>query len=262
MFQRTINEAVKRILQGQKLTADCREGGKQPDEEELNYGLEGLAMTEGVNILEQMLAAFVSGEFDEIQLLVQQGLDCGLDPGAILDGGLIPGIREVGEQFRRYEVYLPEMMMAADAWQEGMDLLEPLLAAQGKRGEAKGRVILGSVMGDVHSLGKNIVATMLQTGGFEVIDLGIDVPAARFVEEAEKARADIVALSALMTTTMPQQKDVIDYLEARGTRGRYYVMVGGGPTTAEWAAEIGADGYGQTAADAVNLALAHVEGKR
>jgi corrinoid protein of di/trimethylamine methyltransferase len=213
-----------------------------------------------MDALEQIQAAFVEAEFDEIQSLVQKGLDEGLDPGTILDDGLIPGIREVGEQFRRYEIYLPEMMMAADAWQEGMDLLEPLLATQGQRGQAKGKVILGSVMGDVHSLGKNIVATMLQTAGFEVVDLGIDVPAVRFVEEAEKAGADIIALSALMTTTMPQQKDVIEYLEARGNRAQYYVMVGGGPTNAEWAEQIGADGYGHTAADAVSLALAHVEG--
>ena len=217
-------------------------------------------MADRMNILEQIQAAFVDAQFDEIQPLVQQGLDEGLDPGLILDDGLIPGIREVGEQFRRYEVYLPEMMMAADAWQEGMDLLEPLLAAQGQRGEAKGKVILGSVMGDVHSLGKNIVGTMLQTAGFEVVDLGIDVPAVRFVEEAEKSGADIIALSALMTTTMPQQKDVIEFLEARGNRAQYFVMVGGGPTNAEWAEQIGADGYGQTAADAVNLALAYMEG--
>jgi corrinoid protein of di/trimethylamine methyltransferase len=217
-------------------------------------------MTEGVKTLEQIWTAFVNAQFDDIQPLVLQGLDEGLDPGVILDDSLIPGIREVGEQYRRYEVYLPEMMMAADAWQEGMDLLEPLLVAQGQRGAKKGKVILGSVMGDVHSLGKNIVATMLQTAGFEVIDLGIDVAAVKFVEEAEKAKADIIALSALMTTTMPQQRDVIEYLEARGNRARYYVMVGGGPTNAEWAEQIGADGYGQTAADAVNLALARVEG--
>jgi corrinoid protein of di/trimethylamine methyltransferase len=219
-------------------------------------------VTDVRNILEQIRAAFVDGQFDKIQPLVHQGLEEGLDPGAILDGSLIPGIREVGELFRRYEVYLPEMMMAAEAWQEGMDLLEPLLVTPGQRSTSKGKVILGSVMGDVHSLGKNIVATMLQTAGFEVIDLGIDVPAARFVEEAEKARADIIALSALMTTTMPQQRDVIEYLKARGSRAQYYVMVGGGPTNAEWAEQIGADGHGQTAADAITLGLTYMEGKR
>jgi corrinoid protein of di/trimethylamine methyltransferase len=219
-------------------------------------------MTDKPTAVERVRAAFVEGEFDEVRPLIWTGLDEGSDPGALLDDGMIPGLREVGEQFQRSEVYLPEMMMAADAWQEGMDLLGPLLAAQGRGGEAKATVVVGSVKGDVHSLGKNIVATMLQTAGFEVIDLGCDVPAAAFVEAAEKARADIIALSALMTTTMAQQQDVIQYLEARGNRAEYYVMVGGGPTTAGWADEIGADGYGQTAADSVDLALAYAEARR
>ena len=216
-------------------------------------------MTGRPSAVESVRAAFVGGEFDEVRPLILLGLDEGADPGALLDDGMIPGLREVGEQFQRSEVYLPEMMMAADAWQEGMDLLGPLLAAAGRGGETKATVVVGSVKGDVHSLGKNIVATMLQTAGFEVIDLGCDVPASGFVEAAEKAKADIIALSALMTTTMAQQQDVIQYLEARGNRAAYYVMVGGGPTTAGWAEEIGADGYGRTAADAVDLALAHVE---
>ncbi len=216
-------------------------------------------MTMEPKTVERIRAAFVEARFHEVRALIEEGLSQGLEPGSLLDDGMIPGLREVGEQFQRSEVYLPEMMMAADAWQEGMDLLGPLLAASGRASEAKAKVVLGSVKGDVHSLGKNIVGTMLQTAGFEVIDLGCDVAASGFVEEAEKAKADIIALTALMTTTMAQQKDVIEYLEARGSRARYYVMVGGGPTTAEWAEEIGADGYGRTAADAVDLALAHVE---
>lgn len=212
-------------------------------------------------ILEQIIEAFTDGEFEGIEGLVQQGLDAGLGPSTILNKGLIPGIRAVGEQFRRFEVFLPEMMMAADAWQEGMDLLEPLLADDEGKREPLGRVVLGSVKGDIHSLGKNIVGTMLQSSGFEVYDLGVDVPASKFIDEAEKVKADVIALSALMTTTMPQQKDVIEHLEARGLRDQYYVMVGGGPTTHEWAAEMGADAYGETAADAVNLVLAHMEAK-
>ena len=129
-------------------------------------------MTESPSAIERIRAAFAGGDFDEVRPLIQRGLDEGADPGALLDDGMIPGLREVGEQFQRSEVYLPEMMMAADAWQEGMDLLGPLLAAQGRGGEAKAKVVLGSVKGDVHSLGKSIVATMLQTAGFEVIDLG------------------------------------------------------------------------------------------
>jgi corrinoid protein of di/trimethylamine methyltransferase len=212
-------------------------------------------------IVQQIVDAFTDAEFDDVEPLVQHGLDQGVGADAILNGGLIRGIREVGEQFRRFEVYLPEMMMAADAWQEGMDLLEPLLSAEEIQEEAAGKIVLGSVKGDIHSLGKNIVATMLQAAGFKVFDVGVDVPASKFIEEGEKAGADIIALSALMTTTMPQQRDVIQHLEARGLRDKYFVMVGGGPTTAEWAKQIGADAFGETAADAVNLVAAHLEGK-
>jgi corrinoid protein of di/trimethylamine methyltransferase len=210
-------------------------------------------------MLDRIVEAFTAGEFDEVRLRVQQGLEARLEPDAILNGGLIRGIREVGEQFRRSEVYLPEMMMAADAWQEGMDLLQPLLPAGPATGNAVARVVLGTVKGDIHSLGKNIVATLLRAAGFEVHDLGIDVPASRFVEEAGRLRADILALSALMTTTMPYQADVIDHLVARSQRDRYYVLVGGGPTSLEWAESIGADAHGQTAADAVNLALGYMQ---
>jgi corrinoid protein of di/trimethylamine methyltransferase len=207
----------------------------------------------------KVVEAFQGGDFYEVAALVQQALDEGLAPNAVLNDGLIVGIREVGEQFRRSEVYLPEMMMAADAWQEGMDLLDPLLAGQEAASGVAGKVVVGTVKGDIHSLGKNIVITMFQTAGFKVIDLGVDVPASRFVDEAEKHQADIIALSALMTTTMPQQKDVIEHLYARGQRETYYVMVGGGATNAGWAREINADAYGETAADAIALALAHME---
>lgn len=209
--------------------------------------------------LDRIVEAFTTGEFDDVRLRVQQGLEARLEPDVLLNGGLIRGIREVGEQFRRSEVYLPEMMMAADAWQEGMDLLQPLLRSAPATSGPVGRVVLGTVKGDVHSLGKNIVATMLRAVGFEVNDLGIDVPASRFVEEADRVRADIIAVSALMTTTMPYQADVVEHLAARGRRDRYYVLVGGAPTSPEWAASIGADAHGQTAADAVNLALATMQ---
>jgi 5-methyltetrahydrofolate--homocysteine methyltransferase len=210
-------------------------------------------------MLDRIVGAFTSGCFEEINQLVLEGLDRGMGPDELLDGGLIRGIREVGEQFRRSEVYLPEMMMAADAWQEGADLLRPLLSAGQAVVEPVGRVVLGTVKGDIHSLGKNIVATMLRAVGFEVHDLGIDVAASRFVEEAGRLSADIVALSALMTTTMPYQADVIEHLRARRRRDRYFVLVGGGPTSPEWAQSIGADAHGKTAADAVRLALAYMQ---
>ena len=159
--------------------------------------------------------------------------------------------------FRRGEVFLPEMMLAAEAWQAGMDVLDPLLAGQ-PQVEAKGHVVIGTVKGDIHSLGKNIVSTMLKTAGFELTDLGVDVPASRFVTAAIDGRADIIAVCALMTTTMPQQKEVIEHLVAAGKRKDFFVMVGGASTTQAWADQIGADGHGETAADAVALAEAHV----
>jgi 5-methyltetrahydrofolate--homocysteine methyltransferase len=204
-----------------------------------------------------LIAAFTEADFDQVPGLVQEGLDKGLPARALLDGGLVAGIREVGEMFRRGEVYLPEMMLAAEAWQAGMDVLEPLLKGQ-SQAEAKGRVVIGTVKGDIHALGKKIVSTMLKTAGFEVIDLGVDVAASRFVSVAGDARADVIAVCALMTTTMPQQKQVIEHLVAAGRRSDFFVMVGGASTTPAWAIEIGADGHGETAADAVALAEGHV----
>jgi 5-methyltetrahydrofolate--homocysteine methyltransferase len=206
-----------------------------------------------------IIAAFAESEFDDVPRLVQEGLSEGLAPRALLDDGLVTGIREVGELFRRGEVFLPEMMLAAEAWQSGMDVLEPLVAGEA-RSEPKGRVVIGTVKGDIHSLGKNIVSTMLKTAGFEVIDLGTDVPASRFVTAALDSRANVIAVCALMTTTMPQQREVIEHVAAAGKRDELFVMVGGASTSESWAREIGADGHGETAADAVALAEAYVAG--
>ena len=204
-----------------------------------------------------LIAAFTEADFDQVPGLVQEGLDKGLPARALLDDGLVAGICEVGEMFRRGEVYLPEMMLAAEAWQAGMDILEPLMKGQ-SQAEAKGTVVIGTVKGDIHALGKKIVSTMLKTAGFEVIDLGVDVAASRFVTAASDARADVIAVCALMTTTMPQQKQVIEHLVAAGRRSDFFVMVGGASTTPAWATEIGADGHGETAADAVALAEEYV----
>jgi len=204
-----------------------------------------------------LISAFTEADFDQVPGLVQEGLDKGLPARSLLDDGLVAGIREVGEMFRREEVYLPEMMLAAEAWQAGMDILEPLMQGQAQA-VAKGRVVIGTVKGDIHALGKKIVSTMLKTAGFEVIDLGVDVAASRFVTAASDARADVIAVCALMTTTMPQQKQVIEHLVAAGRRSDFFVMVGGASTTPAWATEIGADGHGETAADAVALAEEYV----
>jgi corrinoid protein of di/trimethylamine methyltransferase len=204
-----------------------------------------------------IITAFTEADFDRVSELVRGGLDEGLPARTLLDDGLVAGIREVGEMFRRGEVFLPEMMLAAEAWQTGMDVLEPLMAWQ-REAESKGKVVIGTVKGDIHSLGKNIVSTMLKTAGFDVIDLGTDVPASRFITAALDLRASIVAVCALMTTTMPQQREVIEHAIAAGKRNELFVMVGGASTSQGWAQEIGADGQGETAADAVALAEAYV----
>jgi corrinoid protein of di/trimethylamine methyltransferase len=203
--------------------------------------------------------SFKSGDFDQVHSLVQQSLEKGIPPEDILNEGMISGIRAVGEQFRRGESFLPDMILAADAFQVGMDILRPVMAQAGTEREVTGTIVIGTVKGDIHELGKNIVITMLNTEGFNVVDVGIDVPASKFVDEAEKNNADIIALSALMTTTMPQQREVIEHLKARGSRDNYFVMVGGGATDNKWADKIEADAYGETAVDAVTMALAYMK---
>ncbi len=212
----------------------------------------------GNAMLERIIEAFANGEFEDVQALVKQGLDSGLGPREILDEGLTRGIREVGEQFRRGEVYLPEMLLSADAWESAMDLLKPLLGSDPLH-RTKGKVVIGTVKGDIHSLGKNIVHTLLSMAGFEVFDLGVDVPASRFAAKARETGSDIIALCALMTTTMPQQGEVIEHLLAANMRDEVFVMVGGACTTPEWAARIKADAHGETAADAVALAEGHIK---
>jgi 5-methyltetrahydrofolate--homocysteine methyltransferase len=203
--------------------------------------------------LAAIVTAFTGGDYDGVPGLVQRGLEQGVAPQAVMDEGLVAGIREVGEMFRRGEAYLPELLLAAEAWEAGVTVLRPHLT-DAVPAAAAGTIVIGTVKGDIHSLGKDIVTTMLRTAGFEVVDLGVDVPASRFVAAAAEARADVIAVTALMTTTMPQQREVIAHLLASGRRDDVAVLVGGASTTAEWAAEIGADGHGETAADAVSLA--------
>jgi len=207
------------------------------------------------SIYDQLKVGVIEADTERLLAMIDDALRQDLEPIDIVEKGLTPGMREIGEMFRRYEVYLPEMMMAAETWEQAMQVLDPRIAASTGDRRAVGRVVIGTVKDDIHSLGKNIVITMLKASGFEVLDLGIDVAASTFAIKAEEVDADVIAVSALMTTTMPQQRDVIEHLEARGVRDKFYVLVGGGVTTQGWADEIGADGYGETAGDAVALAL-------
>jgi trimethylamine corrinoid protein len=206
-------------------------------------------------IFEQLYNAILAGDRSGLVQAVGSALGEGVSPSDIIEKGMSPAMKEVGDRFARYEIYLPEMMMAAEAWEGAMQILEPKLLESGGERKKTGRVVIGTVKGDIHSIGKNIVGAMLKMNGFEVFDLGVDVAASAFVTKAEEVAADVIAASALMSTTIPQQKSIIEHLEARGARDKYRVLVGGGSTTQEWADSIGADGYGRTAGDATNLAL-------
>jgi len=215
------------------------------------------------SIYQRLGAAIITGDKDKLLVAVEDALREGVTASELIERGMSPGMKEVGERFARYEIYLPEMMMAAEAWEQAMKVLEPKLLAAGAERKKVGRVVIGTVKGDIHSIGKNIVAAMLKMSGFEVFDLGVDVAASAFVIKAEEVGADILAASALMSSTTPQQKEIIEHLKARGTRDKYCVLVGGGSTSQEWADSIGADGYGRTAGDAASLALkAMSQGKK
>ena len=200
-------------------------------------------------------------EFDEDAALeaAKEAVAEGVDPVKAI-GALAEGLNELGEAFEKMEVFLPEIMLASDAFKAALEILEPELKKSHKEGEKAIPVVIGTIQGDVHQVGKDMVATFLTTAGFDVHDLGVDVAPSRFLEEAKKVGAKIIAVAALMSTTRPVQKDLIDFLEAKGVRDNYIVLVGGGVVTKEWADEIKADGYGQDAIATVEIAkkLLHV----
>ncbi len=182
-----------------------------------------------------------------------------VDPLVAIEKGLVPAIEQIGDKFEKMEIYLPELMLAGEAMKSALALLLPLLP-KGTAG-TKATVVIGTVQGDVHEIGKNIVSSMMMAGGFNVVDLGVDVKTISFVDEAKKNNAKIIGASALMSSTIGSQKDIVDYLVATGDRKKFAVLVGGGPTTKEWAKEIGADGCGMNAAEAVRLAKKFAKGR-
>jgi 5-methyltetrahydrofolate--homocysteine methyltransferase len=209
-----------------------------------------------MTILTEIAEGLERGEDDRVGQLVREAIARQTPAEEILNNGLLAGMTRVGEQFRLREIFLPDVLMAARAMYAGLDLLKPLLARDGV--PAAGRIVLGSVKGDLHDIGKNLVGIMLQGAGFEVIDLGHDVPAERFVDAAEARGASVIGLSSLLTTTMPVMKDVVEAVRARGLAGRVRVIVGGAPVSEAWAREIGADAYGYDAANAVERVRALV----
>ncbi len=204
-------------------------------------------------IFKKISQAIMDGDADETAKMVKT-IAAEIDPLEIVHEGMTPAMKTVGEKFGAGEIFLPEMLQATEAWNEAMKILKPKMLEKGKTFDKVGTVVIGTVQTDIHEIGKNIVANLMTASGFEVHDIGVDVPAAKFIERAEEVQADIIAASAIMTTTMPYQKDIIDYLKSTGRRDKYIVLVGGGVVTPEWAARIGADGYGELASDAVNVA--------
>lgn len=202
-------------------------------------------------ILKKLAEAVTSYDQDAARKAAQEAIGAGITPMEAVDSGFRLGINEVGDRFSRDEVYLPHLLMAAEAMKAGIEVLQRGIPIEDLEKMKRGRIVIGTVEGDIHDLGKNIVAAMLTASGFEVIDLGKDVNAFVFVAKAREVNADIIALSALMTTTMPYQRHVIEELKYRGVRDKFFVIVGGGPVTTEWAEKIGADGFAANASEAV-----------
>ena len=194
----------------------------------------------------------IDGHLDNVIDEVQRCLAKGVSPQEMMNDHLIPAMGEVGRLFEEGEYFVPELMISARAMQSAMKVLNPLLSGSGV--QKVGRVVIGTVKGDFHDIGKNLVAAMLEGGGFDVVDLGVDVSADQFAEAAQKQAGTLVAMSALLTTTMPQMKMVIEKLEANGLRDTSKVIIGGAPVTHEFAKMIGADGYSDNASAAVTLA--------
>ena len=205
-------------------------------------------------LFDAMRQCIIDGDTDQAEALAQQALTQGLDPLEAINAGFVQGINYVGDQFGAGEMFLPDLMLAAEAMKKAVAILEPEMKRRGTVRQMLGKVVLGTVKGDIHEIGKNLVATMLTASGFEVHDLGVDVPFAKFAEKAREVNADIVGVSALLTTTMVGQKTVIEALDDMGLRPKIKVMVGGAPVTKGWAQEIGADGYSEDAMGAVALA--------
>ena len=211
-------------------------------------------------ILQGLFDDTLVGNAPSVKALTEAGLEAGMDPETLLYDALIPSLEEVGARFERGDFFVPEMLIAARAMQGALDILRPLLAETGAK--PIGTFVMGTVKGDVHDIGKNLVNIMLEGAGFTVYDLGVNVPPEKFVEQVEEHKPDIVGFSAFLTTTMPMFKANINALEKAGLRDKVIVMVGGAPVTKEYADVVGADGYAADASTAVRLAKELIERAR
>jgi corrinoid protein of di/trimethylamine methyltransferase len=206
------------------------------------------------DLFEKISTSLIESEPDSTVELTRQAIEAGLEPLDIVDQGLVPGMEVVGDKFQSGEYFLPHLIIAASGMQQAMELLEPELRSRQQVVEVAGTVVMGTVSGDIHEIGKSLVATMLSANGFQVHDLGVDVPTETFVSKVRETGANLLGLSALLTTTMTVQREIIDALAEAGIRDQVRVIVGGAPISKEWADSIGADGHAEDAVGAVELA--------
>ena len=210
-----------------------------------------------MEILEQISEALQKGKAKDVKALVQEAVDSGIPASDVLNGGLLLGMGIIGGKFKNNEVYVPDVLIAARAMKAGTEILKPLLATQGVK--ASGKVLIGTVRGDLHDIGKNLVAMMMEGKGLEVIDIGTDVPAEKFISAAIENDVQIICCSALLTTTMGEMKNVVDAAVAAGVRKRFTIMVGGAPVNETFCRSIGADLYSPDAASAAEAASAAIK---
>lgn len=205
-----------------------------------------------MSVITEMSEFLQKGRAKNVKVLVEQAIEEGIDPKEILNEGLLSGMMKIGEKFKNNEVFVPEVLVAARAMNAGLTVLEPKLIEVGN--EPVGKAVIGTVQGDLHDIGKNLVVMMLKGAGFEIHDMGVDVAPEAFVEKAEEVGADVICMSALLTTTMPKMQDCVEVLKERGLRDKYIVMIGGAPVNDSFAKQIGADYYTPDAASAAEVA--------
>jgi len=211
------------------------------------------------DLLARMAQAIIDGRKEDARALAEGAVAGGFDLLDVIEKGYVPGLQKVGELWEKGEYFLPELISSAECMKAALSVLQPELKKANVDAPVKGRLVIGTIEGDIHDIGKNLVASMMQAHGFDVQDLGADVKLERFIEKAEEIGADFICLSSLLTTTMLNQKKFMELLKSRGLAGRFKVLVGGAPVTQRWASEIGAHGYAENAPAAVRLALKLME---
>ena len=206
---------------------------------------------DGMGLLEEISSALQSGNGEAVESLVKQAVAAKALPKDVLDKGLIAGMNVIGTKYKNHEIFLPEVLLAAKAMYAGMDVLKPLFIQE--KMPTMGKVVIGTVRGDIHDIGKDLVAIMLRGAGFDVVDLGKDVRAEKFVEVAVQEKANVIGMSALLTTTMPAMKEVVEHLNKQGLDGKIKTIIGGAPVSTDYAQHIGADAYGYDSVNAVDM---------